>query len=821
MQTEARVVIIGGGIAGCSLAYHLTQYGWKDIVLVDKGELTSGATWHAAGIVTVFHTSPSLMRMRKYSMDLYKRLQADGGEQVGWRTVGSLRIASTPEHFQFLQRQVSQGKAIGLDLEIISPQEALRLYPYMSSENLYGAMYLPGDGYLDPSGVTFELAQRAKATGGVKIHTGVLVTAFERGPRGQVTAVVTDHGTIRTDMVVNAAGMWAPRLGAMVGVNLPMTPLTHQHLATRPIPGHELPKDTPVLRDPANLVYLREEQRGYLIGGFEIEPVAHFVEGAPWGFTQQLFPPDWELFDPIMQGAIRRVPVLSQAQAAKLVNGPEAITPDSRPLLGPVPGVPGYYVAAGLSHTGFGGGGAIGQIMAEWIVEGEPSQDTQEYNVRRFGDIYRDPKFTAERARESYRYYYFLRFPHDENESVRPLRLSPVDERLNALGAVWGEKNGWERVNYFDPGKPGRRAGADQRAWGWNRPAFFEQVREEHRAVRERAGLFEMSSFGKIDVRGPGALALLQDLADSRMDRPVGRVTYTQFLNRRGGIESDLTITRLGDDYFRATTGSAFVSRDLGWITMHLPSDHSVQVRDVTADYACLGMWGPNARLILQAATGDDVSNEAFPYMTARTIHIDGVEVLAQRVTYVGELGWEMYMPFGQATRVWDALMAAGKTHGIQPAGYKALESLRLEKGYRYWTADITPADNPFEAGLGFCVHMNKGGGSGGSSRGFIGREALEKIQAEGMRQKLCTLTMDGNAVIYGGEAVSADDKVVARLRSGGYGYTIGKNIGLAYLPLGLAKQGTELQVEVFGNKIAAQVAPDVLYDPQGNHLRQ
>ncbi len=811
MQDQARVVIIGGGIAGCSIAYHLTQMGWFDVVLVDKGELTSGSTWHAAGIVTVFHTSPSLMRMRKYSMDLYKRLQADGGEQVGWRTVGSLRIASTPDHFRFLQRQVSQGKAIGLDLEIISPEEALRLYPHMSKENLYGAMHLPGDGYLDPSGVTYELAKRAKERG-AKIHTGVRVTGIECGPRGQVARVVTDHGAIKTEIAVNAAGMWAPRIGAMVGVNLPMTPLTHQHLATKAIPGHELPRETPVLRDPANLVYLREEQHGFLIGGFETQPVAHFVNGVPWDFAQQLFPPDWELFDPILQGAIRRVPVLAQAEAVKLVNGPEAITPDSRPLLGPVPGVPGFYVAAGLSHTGFGGGGAIGQIMAEWIVEGEPSQDTQEYNVRRFGDIYRDPTFTAERSKESYKYYYFLRFPHDENESARPQRRSPVDARLNALGAVFGEKNGWERVNYFDPGRPGRRAGPDQRAWGWGRPEFFALVGQEHQAVRERAGLFEMSSFGKIDVRGKGAWALLQRLADSNLDKPVGRVTYTQFLNARGGIESDLTITRWGEDWFRVTTGSAFVSRDLGWILMHLPQDDSVEVRDVTSEWACLGLWGPEARRVLQTVARDDVSNEAFPYMTAHTLQVGDVRVWAQRVTYVGELGWELYLPFNEATAIWDALMSAGREYGIRPAGYRALESLRLEKAYRYWTADITPADNPYEAGLGFCVHLNKGD--------FIGRAALERIKTEGIAQRLCTLTIDGDAVIYGGEAILSAGRVVGRLRSGGYGYTVGENIGLAYLPLSLAKEGVSLQVEVFGERVAAQVAPDVLYDPKGTHLR-
>lgn len=811
MKETARVVIIGGGIAGCSLAYHLTEMGWTDIVLLDKGQLTSGATWHAAGIVTVFHTSPSLMRMRKYSMDLYKKLQADGGEQVGWRTTGSLRVASTPEHYQFLKRQVSQGRAIGLDLEIISPDEAKRLFPEMSTDGVFGAMYLPGDGYLDPSGVTYELARRAKERG-AKMYTETRVTGIERGAHGQVTGVVTEQGTIKTEIVVNAAGMWAPRLGAMVGVNLPMTPLTHQHLATAPIPGHELPKTTPVLRDPANLVYMREEQKGFLIGGFEVNPVAHFVDGAPWEFNQQLFPPDWDLFDPILQGAIRRVPIIEKAEAKLLLNGPEAITPDSRPLLGPVPGVPGFYVAAGLSHTGFGGGGAIGQIVAEWIVEGEPSQDTSEYNVRRFGPIYQDAQFTAARACESYRYYYFLRFPHDENESARPLLPNPLDARLQELGAVFGEKNGWERVNYFDPGKPARRAGADQRVWGWDRSPFFDLVGKEHQAVRERVGLFEMSSFGKVDVQGKGALALLQKLADSDLNKPVGQVVYTQMLNARGGIESDLTITRLGEDYFRLVTGSAFISRDLGWLTMHLPDDNSVTITDVTAQWATIGIWGPQARNTLQTTTQDDVSNAAFPYMTAKQIQIAGVPTLAQRVTYVGELGWELYVPFDQATPVWDALMRAGKAYGIQPCGYKSLDSLRLEKAYRYWTADITPADNPYEAGLGFCVNLNKGD--------FIGRAALVDARTRGIQRKLCTLTIDANCVIYGGEAVMQNGKVVGRLRSGGYGYAVGKNIGLVYLPLDLARVGADLRVDVFGELVAAQVAPNILYDPKGERLR-
>ncbi|PYM52840.1 MAG: hypothetical protein DME16_00065 [Candidatus Rokuibacteriota bacterium] len=562
---------------------------------------------------------------------------------------------------------------------------------------------------------------------------------------------------------------------------------------------------------------MREEVGGYLIGGFEKDPVAWSVGGVPWDFTQQLLPSDWELFREILEGAIRRVPMLAEAELAHLVNGPEGITPDSRPLLGPVPGVPGFWLAAGLSHTGFGAGGAIGHILAEWLVDGEPPYDVTELSARRFGPVYEDRAYAAERARESYKYYYTLRYPHDENEWARARRLGPLDARLAESGAVFGEKNGWERVNYFEPGAPGRRAGADQRRWSWGRPAFFERVGEEHRAVRERAGLFDFTSFGKLDVTGPGALALLQRLADNDIDRPVGSVVYTQLLNPRGGIESDLTVTRWADERFRVTTGSNFVASDLGWIRMHQPEDGTVDVRDVTDEFACIGLWGPEARRVLGAVTSSDVSNRAFPYMSAREIDIAGARVWAQRVTYVGELGWECYVRNDDAVGVWDALLGAGRALGIRPAGYKAVDSLRLEKGYRYWSTDLTPAENPYEAGLGFCVRLGKGE--------FIGREALRRIKADGSQRKLCTVTLTtplpDDADLYGGEAVYASGQIRGRLRSGGWGYTVGKHIGYVYLPLDLTGVGTRLEVEVFGQRCGAEVAPDVLYDPEGARLRQ
>jgi 4-methylaminobutanoate oxidase (formaldehyde-forming) len=811
MQSAAHVVVIGGGITGCSIAYHLVKAGWKDVVLVEKGELTSGTTFHSVGLVSQFRQSSSLMQLQNYSIALYNELSAEVGDALGWHQVGSLRLASSQNQFKNMARQVSRAQALGLNVGIISPSEAKRIYPPMTLESLYGAVHIPDDGWMEPNGITQELARRARQMG-AGIYTSTRVTGIERSEKGAVRRVLTDHGTIDTEIVVNAAGQWAPRIGAMVGVVVPLTPLMHQFLTTKPIPDHELPRNTPVVRDPDNLVYMREDVGGYLIGGFEPNPKAWSVDGVPWEFTQRLLAPEPELFEPLMEGAMRRVPVLAEAEVTNLINGPEAITPDGSYCLGPVPGVRGFWVAAGMSLNGIAGGGGTGRIMAEWITTGDPSIDMSEMNVRRFGPHFSDRHFACERAREVYKYYYLLRYPNDENEWGRPKRVSPLAERLLALGAVFGEKNGWERVNYFEPGKPSRRAGPDQRSWGWGKPAYFDLVGTEHRAARERVALFDMTSFNKIQVCGPGALALLQRIADNNVDKPVGSLTYTQFLNAKGGIECDLTVTRLSDDSFRVTTGTAFGAQDMGWIVMHAPDDGSVVITDVTMDYACLGLWGPHARKLLQAVTASDAGNSAFPYMTAQTIEIGGVAVLAQRVSYVGELGWELYVPNAGAIAVWDALIEAGKPLGICPAGYKALETLRLEKSYRYWSADITPAENPLESGQGASIKWNKGD--------FIGRAALLRIKEQGVSRRLCPLTMDAGSVIYGGEAVYAGDRVVGRVRSGGFGYTLGMNIGYTYLPLELAVVGTPLTVDVLGVRVPALVASDPLYDPRGERLR-
>jgi 4-methylaminobutanoate oxidase (formaldehyde-forming) len=811
MRDQAQVVIIGGGIFGTSVAYHLAKSGCTDIVLLDKGELTSGTTFHSVGLVSQFRTSPSLMKVMNYTINLFNKLKDEVGDSLGWHTVGSLRLASSKDRLKALKREVSRAKAIGLNADIISPSETLRIAPYISDESLYGAVYVPDDGHIDPSNITYELARQAKKMG-AEICTKVRVADIDLSSKGEVTRVNTDHGAIKTECVVNAAGEWAPRIGEMVGVNIPMVPLMHQYLTTKPIPGHELPRDTPVVRDPDNLFYAREDVGAFLVGGFETNPKEWSVEGVPWKFTQELLSAEWDLFEPVMEGAIKRIPILAEAEAIELINGPDAFTPDGHYALGPVSGLHGFYVAAGGSINGIAGAGGVGKLIAEWVLEGKPSIDTHEMNVRRFGPHLKDLNYLTEHCREVYRYYYHLRYPNDENEWGRPLRTSPFYPRLQEHGAVFGEKNGWERVNYFEPDKPWRRAGADQKAWGWKRPDYFEQVGQEHRAAREKVALLDMSSFGKIEVRGPGALALLQRLAANNMDKPVGSITYTQFLNNSGGIESDVTVTRLAEDTFRLISGTSFVSNDLGWIRLQMPENGSVEVTDVTENWGCLSLWGPNARRVLESVSTSDVSNEAFPYMSAGSIDLKGPTAWAQRVSYAGELGWELYMAPEDGIKVWDALMDAGKEFRIQPIGYKALDTLRIEKGYLYWSGDITPEDNPYEAGLNFFVDLDKGD--------FIGREALLKIRDQGLRTKLCAVTMDANNNLYGGESVYVNDRIVGRIRTGNYGYSIGKDIGLVYLPLDLAEAGIRLEVEVLGERVSAQVAETPLVDPKGKRLR-
>jgi len=803
-STQAGAVVIGGGITGCSVAYHLAKAGVRDVHLVEKGELTSGSTCHAAGLVTQFNPSPTMMRFRRYSIELYRELGV-------FETVGSLRFASSREQLMELQRTASRARGIGLDVELVSADEAARLMPAITTRSLYGAVWVPGDGSLDPHTATHALARAAKALG-AHVTTGVRVTGIELSNRGAISAVITETGRIETDVVVVAGGIWAPQIAAMAGAQVVSTPVDHQHAALRAVPGHELPNDMPCFRDPDNLVYGKSEAEGVILGGYEADPFARWIDGVPWNHAGTSLPPDQARFEPLLRGAARRFPFLGDAGIVKLVCHPDAMTPDANPLLGPVPGVRGLYLAAGLSLNGFGGAGGIGRALAEWVTGGETELDLHPYRCWRFGPVHRDHRYAAELAREAYRYYYFLRYPFDSDEWGRPRRTSALHTRMQDLGAVFGAKHGWERVDYYEPGRPWRRAGADQRRFGWTRPPYFDVMAEEHAAFRERAGIIDMTSFGKIDVTGAGALPLLERVAGNLIDRPIGSVVYTQLLEKDGGIAADVTITRLGEEHFRVVTGAGYVNTDMGWLRLQVrDGDPPVELRESTEDFSVIGMWGPLARDILERVTGDDVSDEGFPFMQARTLRIGGATALAQRVTYVGELGWELYVHPAWAGQVWDRLMRAGRSSGIRPGGYRVLDSLRMEKGYRYYGTDLTLLDNPLEAGLGFCVRFEK--------PEFNGREQLLAARDLGIKRRLRTLEVGGEdyVPIYGGEAVHRDGQVIGRLRSCGYGFTARRNLAYSYLPIDL-KPGGSVEVEVFGRMIPAAVTTDAVI--QREHVK-
>lgn len=812
MAEQARVVVIGGGITGVSVAYHLAEAGWNDVLLVEKAGLTAGATSQAAGLVTAFNPSSTMLAWRRYSIELYGRLGV-------FSAVGSVRLASSPEQLKELERTASRARGLGLDVGVISAGEARRLLPAISPDSLYGAVHLPGDGFLDPHSATYALADAARRLG-VRIRQHARVTGFELGPRREIRRVLIDTGEpIETELVVNAAGLWAPRVAQMVGAFIPSTPIDHQHVALKAVPGHELPDDMPAFRDPDNLVYGKAEHGGMLFGGYEAEPHVRWLEGVPWEHAATSLEPDWNRFQPLMEGAIRRFPFLADAEAVRLVCHPDAMTPDANPLIGPMPGVRGFWVAAGLSLNGFGGGGGIGRAVAHWIVDGDPGVDAAPYRAWRFASTYDDPEFTAALAKETYADYYRLRFPYDAEVAGRPRRLSALHQRLGQAGAVFGTKAGWERADLHRPGEPWTRNGRLPRERGWARPDWFERVGQEHRAVRERVGIIDLSSFGKIAVAGPGALPLLQRVAANDVDRPVGSTIYTQFLDANGGIAADVTVTRDDLDRFRVVTGSGYLAADLGWLVARAAEDPElarVAIEDVTEAWSVIGLWGPRAREVLGAITNDAVDDAALPLRQARSVRVGGFRVTATRISYAGELGWELLVEPPNAVEVWDRLLDAGRAFGIEPVGYRALESLRLEKGYRYFGAELTPRETPFEAGLDRFVRLEKGE--------FVGRDALlqrRETEPDGPARRLRTVVIGGGdwLPIYGGEAVRLHGEVVGRLRSAAFGYTVGRTVGTTYLPAGTA-ENAPIEVDVFAERVAGEVAPDVLVDAPGARMR-
>jgi sarcosine dehydrogenase len=804
MRDSAQVVIIGGGIVGCSIAYHLTKLGWKDVIILEKGELTSGSTWHAAGLVGQLRSHRNVTRMLQYSVSLYETLEAETGLTTGWKRCGCLHLASTEERLIELKKGATTARSFGLEMQMITPQEALEIFPILNMDGIIGAAFMPSDGQADPSGLTMALAKGAMNRG-VTVEQKTLVTGFQIKDN-RIQAVATDRGTIRCETVVNAAGMWGREIGRMMGVNIPLVPFQHQYLVTEAIEG--LPSNLPTLRDKDSLLYYKEEVGGLVMGGYERDGIPWSIQGIPRGFTQELLEPDFDHFEPISQAAIKRTPCLNQAGIARLVNGPEAFTPDGNCMLGPAPELENCFVAVGFNAFGIAAGGGAGRMVAEWIVNGEPSLNIWPLDIRRFGRHHRSLRYNVERTKELYGKHYTISWPSEEHDSARGVKRSPIYWPLKEKGAVYGSKFGWERANWFAPS-----GAAPEDSLTFGIPNWFEHVAAEHRAARESVVLIDQSSFSKFEVAGTGALDFLNGVAANDVNRPVGSTIYTQLCNERGGIEADITISRVAENSFFIITGTAFGVHDFIWLKTHLPKDNSVTLREVTSSFAMINVCGPLSRQLLMRVSDDEFSNEGFAFGQCREVVVGYAPVLAIRVTYIGELGYELYMPPEYAGGVYEALWNAGQDLGIRNAGCRAIDSLRLEKGYCYWGAEVSPDYSPYDAGIGFAVNLDKGL--------FVGREALVRIKQQGAQWTLCTfiLNHDQPKLLHGGETITCGNRVVGVVSSGGYGHTVGKTIALGYISASDAKETDGFAIEVYREAIPAIRLLKPPYDPERKRI--
>ena len=797
LPSQARIVIVGGGAIGCSIAYHLAKAGERDVVLLEKAGLTHGSTWHAAGLVGQLRSKRNLTRLMQYSAALYARIEQDTGQAVEWKSVGSLRLASSKERWSELKRMATTARSFGFALEMLTPSEAQKLFPLITLDRVEGAVFIATDGYVDPSSLTQAYAKGARA-GGVRIVERVRVTGITVKDR-RVEKICTDQGDISCEIAVNAAGIWARDVGKLAGIELPAGAVEHQYVVTEK--RADIPPGLPTLRDPDGIFYLKPEPGAFAIGGWEDNVPTFGEAGMPEGFERELFQPSMERLEAFMLPAAERIPVLGEMGLRTIINGAIPISPDGEPIMGPAPGLDNFFVACGFT-SGIAASGGAGNAMAQWILHGEPEHDLWAFDVRRFGPHHASRRYLAERSVEAYGRYYALHWPVEEMRSARGGRRSPLHSLLAAQRAVFGSRNGWERPNWFAP----QAQAVEDRPSFEGRPNWFSAVAEEHRAVRERVAVIDMSSFSKFEIAGPGALGALQKIAANDLGKPPGALTYTQLCNARGGIEADLTIARLDEERFYVVTGSGFGVRDGGWIQKHLPPDGSVAFRDVTAARAVINLCGPRSREVLAAVADGDVSGSALPYMGVRRVRIGYAPVDALRVTYVGELGYELHLSVEYAQHVYELLWEAGRAFGIANAGYRAVESLRLEKGYLYWGADITPDYTPFEAGLGFAVALNKGD--------FIGREALVKAKGEGPKRRLCCFLLEEEAPVYGGEAIWLGQTLLGVTSSGGFGHTVQKSIVYGYVPAEHAGH-ERYEIETFGRRVPATRSPRAPYDPE------
>ena len=809
LPTHSQVVIIGGGIVGCSVAYHLTKLGWKDIVLLERRQLTSGTTWAAAGLIAQLRASREMTNLAKYGAELYARLEKETGQATGYKTTGALGVAQTEDRRREWLRGAAMASAFGIEMYEISQEEAREFVPLLNTDDLISIFYLPGDGQTNPVDTTQALVRGARM-GGAKIFENVSVTDIYL-EKGAVCGVSTEQGDITCEYVVNCAGMWGGNIGKMAGVSLPLHAAEHMHMITKPIEG--IQKGMPTVRDFDGYVYFREEGEGLLMGGFEPVAKPWGMKGIPDNFMFTELQDDWDQFEIFMDSGLKRFPCLETAEVRHLSVVPESFTPDNAYMLGEAPGVKNFFVACGMNSVGIAGAGGAGKALAQWIDQGYPEEDLWAVDVRRFFGWQQNSRYLHDRTVESVGLLYAHHYPFLQRKTARPVLCSPFHDRLAQRGACFGMVAGWERANWFAPENK-----RPEYQYSWGRQNWFEYSAREHISVREGVGLYDLTSMHKYVLQGTDAEAVLQTICSNNMAAPPGRVVYTQLLNERGGIESDLTATRLSDDAYFIVTSVASGVRDFDWISRHIPDGANAVLTDVTHGYAMLAVMGPKSRYLLQGLTDADLSNDAFPYGTAQQINMAYARPWALRVSYVGELGWELYIPTAFATGVFDALMAEGEKFGVRLVGLHAVDSLRLEKGYRHWGSDISPDDTPLEAGLGFCVKFDKGD--------FIGRDALLRMKKSGLTRKLVVFTLDDpEPLLYHDEPIYRNGELVSLITHGAYAHVLGCSMGMGYLE---NQEGIDnawilsgrYEIDVEGKLITAKVHITAPYDPQGKRVR-
>ncbi len=801
LPSSSKIIIIGGGIVGCSTAYHLARMGCE-VLLLEKTQLTSGSTWHAAGLVGQLRTNANITQLLGYSIQLYDTLEAETGLATGWKMNGGLRLACNEERWTEVKRQATTAHSFGLDMQLLDPKEAQDLWPLMDIGDVVGAAFLPTDGQASPSDITQALARGARNSGALLVENTPVTGILTEG--GKIKGVRTATADVSCEKLVLCCGQWTRELAATIGVNVPLVSVEHQYMITEPF---GVPSNLPTLRDPDRLTYYKEEVGGLVMGGYEPNGIAWASEGIPDPFDFQLLESNFDHFEQLVELALPRVPALETTGMKQLINGPESFTPDGNFILGEAPEMDNVFIGAGFNAFGIASGGGAGMALAEWVAKGVPPYDLWPVDIRRFGRPHRDTDWVRTRTLEAYGKHYTMAWPSEENESGRPCRRSPLYGSLQASGAVFGEKLGWERPNWFaEPGEEPRDI------YTFQRPNWHGPVGREHRAARETAALFDQTSFAKFILKGPDAEEALGWIAANRVDRPVGSIVYTQMLNDRGGIECDLTCVRTALDEYYIVTGTGFATHDFDWIRRNIPQGLNAQLVDVTSSNAVLSLFGPKARNILSACTRSDVTHGGFPFGQARQIGIAGCPVLALRITYVGELGWELHLPTEYALSVYEALHRAGAEHGLRNAGYRAIETLRLEKGYRAWGSDIGPDHTPDEAGLGWAVKL-------ASNTDFKGRDAVRAQRADGVRKMLATFTAAPDVILSGRETIYRNGERCGWLTSGGYGHSVGKSIGMGYVrhPDGVTRDyvlSGEYELEVATERVRAEVTMSPLLDP-------